>query len=269
MEANSYFKNRIIEELIANIYSSINVSKLYNINVRKTESLSVDSFSKIQRSVQELTSAMNSLNLLADIVIDKTDLFSTKQYYSVCEYFDAITEKLNSVFIDKENISFSFKSELSSERTFYINQFGIEKIILSIVYCLVKNAISSEESETEEIKIKLNFDEKTGKENQYILTASAKGKKLPSNYADIVNTDKFSGIVLSDADAISLLMLKQNVEVLGGTITYQQSGKNNKITFTFPHVNAFNDVLMFNESYTFEPDEEFYKVFFAPLLNNF
>lgn len=261
MNNETEFKNRIISTLINSIYQSIQISRACSIGVRENESLSIDSFSKIHTSITELSSAARLIDLLADFIIDKTDIFTTKKYYVIEEYFNAAVKKLSNMFLDKQNISFKFSSALSKERTFYINEFEIERIVLPIIYFIVKSI--SSESQT---NVKIVFSEKPGKESKYVVTVTAKGDTFSKDYADIINGNEITNFLFYNPDSISALVLRQNVEAISGTISYIKSGLSNKITFTFPHINALDDWTL-KEPCTYIPDDNAYMNLFSSLLN--
>ena len=245
--------------LTNDIQSSLGIAHNASLYIQQNEALSVKGFAKIQTVIASISGAMRTLIILNDIVSENEDNDYLKtSYCNIDNFFNSMVSELNTIFAAGTDVSFRYTSKFEKTRTFYININGIEKILYSLIYCLVKNLDKRDKKE-----IKISIAETVGKKSSYILTITSKGKPLDKKLINIFNEENQKFIDFYDLDSLSLLTVRKNIEALGADITYTTTKTMNKFIFTLPHTTELNS---YSEYIPYTPDTEFIRAYFCDLL---
>ena len=251
---------RQLKNIITNdIQSSLSIAHSASLYIQQNEALSVKGFAKIQTVISSISSAMRTLIILNDITLKNGDNNYLKMSYcNIDNFFSSMVNELNSIFAAGTDVSFKYTSKLEKSRTFYINIRETEKILYSLIYCLVKNPGKQNGKE-----IKITIDETIGKKSSYIITITSKGKPLDKKLSSIFNKETEENIDFYNLDVLSLLTVRKNIEALGADITYTTTKTMNKFIFSLPHTTELDQ---YSEYTPYTPDTDFIRGYFYDLL---
>ena len=251
-----------LNTITENLLSSSGIAHSAASYIMKNEALTVKGLAKIKTVTSTLSSMIRSIMLINDFIEnDKINEPSEKNFYcNIDKFFDAFIAELNSTFASGAEIKFIYISKLSENRTFFVNMAKLEKILYSLIYCLIKNLKDCHKKE-----IKIAIKETHTKENGYIITITSTGKALRTGLTAIFDAKNTSEIDFCDIDTLNLLSACKTVETLKANVVYSATKTLNKFVLTIPHITSF-DVEKQLEVKEYIPDTNIISAYFGDLI---
>lgn len=262
MNNNTNLSPEIISTFISDSLSGLEIIRKAALYVQENELLTVRGFAKMHTLITSANRTMRTIILFNDLIANgdaNNDLKTS--YCNINKFFTSITNSLNHLFAGGYEVHFKYISKLDNKRTFYINKLCVEKIIYTLIYCLVKNLKGSNKNE-----VKITFDETSSKNKSYNITITAGGNSLPETLSGLFDKNQKTVSSILDMDIACLHTAIDNAKKLGGTISYKSTKTLNKFIFTIPHVNIFSGNLM--ETDNSFADIDLLNIFFSDLIEN-